>query len=53
MFNHALGLMVQPSVQWKRVADLPPSTMKTMVLYPCLMAILPAVAWYYGTTSVG
>lgn len=53
MFNHAFGLMVQPSVQWKRVADLPEATMKTMVLYPCLMALIPAVAWYYGTTVVG
>ena len=53
MFNHAIGLMVQPSVQWKRIAELPEGTMKTMVLYPCLMALLPAVAWYYGTTVVG
>ena len=53
MFNHAFGLMVQPSVQWKKVADLPEPTMKTMVLYPCLMALLPAIAWYYGTTVIG
>jgi hypothetical protein len=53
MFNHAVGLMVQPNLQWRRVAELSPATMRTMVLYPCLMAILPAVAWYYGTTVVG
>ena len=53
MFNHAIGLMVQPGVQWKRVADLPDATMKTMVLYPALMALIPAAAWYYGTTAVG
>lgn len=53
MFNHAIGLMVQPSVQWKRIAELPEGTMKAMVLYPCLMALLPSVAWYYGTTVVG
>ncbi|MEE4191994.1 MAG: Yip1 family protein [Halieaceae bacterium] len=53
MFNHALGLMVQPSLQWQRVADLPPPTMKTMVLFPAIMAVLPAAAWYYGTTNVG
>ena len=53
MFNHALGLLVQPSVQWKRVSELSTPTMKTMGIYPCIMAILPAVAWYYGTTVVG
>ena len=53
MLNHAFGLMVQPGVQWKRVAELPDATMKTMVLYPALMALIPSAAWYYGTTSVG
>lgn len=53
MFNHAIGLLIQPSVQWRKVAKLPPATMTTMILYPCIMALLPAVAWYYGTTEVG
>ncbi len=53
MFNHAIGLLVQPSNQWRKVAELPGSTMTTMILYPCLMALLPSVAWYYGTTEIG
>ena len=53
MFNHAIGLLVQPSVQWRKVSQLPPATMTTMILYPCIMALLPAVAWYYGTTEIG
>lgn len=53
MFNHAFGLMLQPSKQWRRVSELPPATLKTMVLYPFIAAILPAAAWYYGTTAVG
>ncbi len=53
MFNHAIGLLMQPSRQWRQVAQLPDDTLNTMVLYPCLMALLPAVAWYYGTTEIG
>jgi hypothetical protein len=53
MFNHAVGLLVQPSAQWRKVAKLPAATMTTMILYPCIMALLPAVAWYYGTTEIG
>ena len=53
MFNHAIGLLLQPSNQWRQVAQLPTATLNTMVLFPCLMAILPTVAWYYGTTEIG
>lgn len=40
-------------MQWRSIASLPESTLKTLILYPCFMAILPAVAWYYGTTVIG
>jgi hypothetical protein len=53
MIQHTFGLLVRPSAQWRTVADLPESSFKTLVLYPCFLAILPAVAWYYGTTQVG
>lgn len=53
MIQHTFGLLVRPSAQWRIVADLPESSFRTLVLYPCFMAILPAVAWYYGTTQVG
>jgi hypothetical protein len=53
MIQHTFGLLVRPSAQWQTVADLPESSFKTLVLYPCFLAILPAVAWYYGTTQVG
>ena len=53
MFNHAIGLLVQPSKQWRQIAELPHATMTTMMLYPCIMALLPAVAWYFGTTEIG
>jgi hypothetical protein len=53
MIQHTFGLLVRPSAQWRTVADLPESSLKTLVLYPCVLAILPAVAWYYGTTQIG
>ncbi len=53
MLQHTNGLMIKPSEQWRAIAGLPESSLKTLVLYPWVMAILPAVAWYYGTTHVG
>ena len=53
MIQHTFGLLVRPSAQWRTVADLPESSFRTLILYPCFLAILPAVAWYYGTSRVG
>jgi len=53
MIQHTFGLLVKPSAQWRTIADLPESSFRTLILYPCFLAILPAVAWYYGTSHVG
>jgi hypothetical protein len=53
MIQHTIGLLIKPSAQWRTVANLPEKSLNTLVLYPCVMAILPAVAWYFGTTKVG
>ncbi len=53
MIQHTIGLLVKPSAQWRSIADLPEKSLNTLVLYPAIMAILPAVAWYYGTSRVG
>ena len=53
MIQHTFGLLVKPSTQWKTVAAMDDSALRTLLLYPCLLAILPAVAWYYGTTQIG
>jgi len=53
MIQHTFGLLVRPSAQWRAVADLPENSFRTLLLYPCFLAILPAVAWYYGTSRVG
>ena len=53
MIQHTFGLLTRPSAQWRAIADLPDKSFNTLALYPCIMAILPAVAWYYGTSRVG
>ena len=53
MIQHTFGLLVRPSNQWQTIAALEESTLRSLLLYPCLLAILPAVAWYYGTTEIG
>lgn len=53
MIQHTFGLLVRPSHQWKAVSQLPESSLTALLLYPCILAIFPAVAWYYGTSQVG
>jgi hypothetical protein len=53
MIQHTFGLLVKPSAQWRTIANLPDSSFRTLLLYPCLFALLPAVAWFYGTSQVG
>ncbi|MEM9395838.1 MAG: Yip1 family protein [Pseudomonadota bacterium] len=53
MLQYSVGLLMNPKKQWQRVADLPARSQKLLVLYPVLLAALPAMAWYWGTTRVG
>ena len=53
MIQHTFGLLTRPANQWRTIAQLPENSLRTLILYPCIMAILPAVAWYYGTSRVG
>lgn len=53
MIQHTIGLLVKPSSQWRSIAELPEKSLNTLVLYPAIMAVLPAVAWFYGTSRVG
>ena len=53
MINHAAGLLFRPKQQWQSIAKLPEASLNTLVLIPCILAILPATAWFYGTTEIG
>jgi len=53
MIQHTFGLLARPGSQWKTITELPENSFRTLLLYPWILAIIPAVAWYYGTTNVG
>ncbi len=53
MIQHTIGLLTKPGAQWRSVASLPSSSLNILVLYPWVLALIPAVAWYFGTTDVG
>jgi hypothetical protein len=53
MIQHTIGLLLKPSAQWQTIAQLPEKSRNVLVLYPCILAILPAIAWYWGTSQVG
>jgi hypothetical protein len=53
MIQHTFGLLFKPRQQWQTVANLSEGSQNMLVLYPFIFAVLPAVAWYWGTSQVG
>lgn len=53
MLNHAFGILTNPVAAWRRLADMTEHSRVIFLLYPAIWAVLPAIAWYYGTTQVG
>lgn len=53
MLNHALGLLLQPRRQWRQIAGLSNKNFNRQISYVILLASLPALAWYFGTTRIG
>lgn len=53
MFANPIGLLFKPHGTWNNIAGHAPTNVFSALIYPLLFAILPAVAWYYGTTKVG
>ncbi len=53
MFGHIPGLLFRPRAQWKAIAALSDTQIKRLLPYPIVMALLPALGFYIGTTKVG
>lgn len=53
MLNHLYGLMVQPRRQWQNIAGLSEKGINRQIPYVIILALLPALAWYFGTTEIG
>ncbi len=53
MLNNPFGYLFFPARQWQQVEDASLSRLRTSVLYMLVLAALPCIAWYHGTTEVG
>ncbi|MCA0901597.1 Yip1 family protein [Microbulbifer agarilyticus] len=53
MLNHLYGLMVQPRRQWQEIAGLSEKGVNRQIPYVIILALVPALCWYFGTTEVG
>jgi Yip1 domain len=53
MIANVLGILFQPNTQWKKIADKGQFPLTKAVLTVLILASVPAVAWYYGTTNIG
>lgn len=53
MFGHIFGIMFHPQNEWAKIAALSDKDIKRMLPYPIVMALLPAIGFYVGTTQVG
>ncbi|MDP5209404.1 MULTISPECIES: Yip1 family protein [unclassified Microbulbifer] len=53
MLIHMFGLMMQPRRQWQLIGNLSEKNLRRQIPYVILLALLPAVAWYFGTTKIG
>lgn len=53
MIGKAIGIMLRPTATWQEVAEMSDAQMKPLIFYPAILAIIPALAWYYGTSQVG
>ncbi|GAA5524177.1 inner membrane protein YohC [Microbulbifer aestuariivivens] len=53
MLSHMFGLLVQPRRQWQQIGNLSEKNLRRQIPYVIVLALLPALAWYFGTTEVG
>jgi hypothetical protein len=51
MINHAIGILFSPNSTWQKIAAT--ADRGVNIVYILVLAVLPAVAWFYGTTRVG
>ena len=53
MFGHMFGMLFSPDSEWQKVASLSDKEIKKLLPFPIVMALLPAIGFYIGTTEVG
>lgn len=53
MISNIFATIFTPNKQWHSIAANPPSSIASPLIYTLVLAIIPAIAWYFGTTDVG
>lgn len=53
MFKYLFSILLSPKSAWENVAKMPKHSGDLGLIYTILLAIIPAAAFYYGTTQVG
>ncbi len=53
MIGKVFGIIFQPVPTWHEVAGMSEAELKRYLKYPAILALIPAIAWFYGTTRVG
>ena len=53
MFSHLIGILFNPSEQWKSIRDVDCTIGKCFCSYVFIMAAIPPVSGYFGTTRFG
>ena len=53
MFGYMFGILFNPVSEWQKLAALPDNELKKLLPYPIVMALIPAIAFYIGTTETG
>jgi hypothetical protein len=51
--TNPISLLYAPRSAWQQIARRAPDSVGGALLSPLLLALLPAAAWYFGTTRVG
>jgi len=53
MIQQMLGLIFNPRAQWEKIGSMSDAELDKQLRYPLIMALLPAIGWYVGTTQIG
>lgn len=53
MISHVAGLFIHPNQEWKDIRDNPESISRVYFAHVLLLALIPPVSMYIGTTKVG
>jgi|SRR5690606_20680337 hypothetical protein len=53
MLQHTLGVFINPDREWQRIRNERHSFLRVFMVHTPLLALIPAVAAYYGLTHVG